>query len=59
MVPDWQGKQLLETGQLQELIPGAVLPIDLYWHCWNLDAQPLREFSDQLLAGARKQLLNN
>ncbi len=53
MVPDWQGKQFLEMGQLRELLPGSVLPINLYWHCWNLDAQPLREFSDQLLAGAR------
>ena len=57
MAPDWQGKALLDSGQLLEIIPGATLPINLYWHCWNLDAQPLQEFSDQLLAGARQLLI--
>lgn len=56
MVPDWQGRRLLDAGQLKELLPGRVLPINLYWHCWNLDAQPLREFSDQLLAGAQRAM---
>ena len=56
MVPDWQGAELLESGQLRELLPGATLQVDLYWHCWNLSARPLQEFSDQLVAGARKQL---
>ncbi|MEA3544800.1 MAG: LysR family transcriptional regulator ArgP, partial [Thermodesulfobacteriota bacterium] len=53
MVPDWQGNELLESGQLQELVPGATLRVDLYWHCWNLAARPLQEFSAQLIAGAR------
>ena len=56
MVPDWQGTELLESEQLLELLPGATLQVDLYWHCWNLAARPLQEFSDQLVAGARKQL---
>lgn len=56
MVPDWQGTELLASGQLQELLPGATLQIDLYWHCWNLAARPLQEFSDQMVKRARKQL---
>lgn len=56
MVPDWQGAELLESEQLQELLPGATLQVDLYWHCWNLAARPLQKFSDQLVAGARKLL---
>jgi len=57
MVPDWQGAELLESGHLRELLPGATLQVDLYWHCWNLAARPLQEFYDQLVAGARKQLV--
>lgn len=56
MVPDWQGTELLAAGQLQELMPGATLQVDLYWHCWNLTAQPLQDFSDQMVKRARKQL---
>ncbi len=56
MVPDWQGAELLESGQLQELVPEATLKIDLYWHCWNLSARPLQDFSDQMVKRARKQL---
>jgi len=56
MVPDWQSTELLATGQLQELVPGVTLQIDLYWHCWNLSARPLQDFSDQLVVEARKKL---
>ena len=53
IVPDWQGAKLIEAGQLQELLPGATLQVDLYWHCWNLAARPLQDFSAQLIAGAK------
>ncbi|MDX2494508.1 MAG: LysR family transcriptional regulator ArgP [Desulfuromusa sp.] len=56
MVPDWQGAELLKTDQLRELMPGATLKVDLYWHFWNLAARPLLEFSDQLVTEARKVL---
>ena len=56
MVPDWQGTELVNSGQLQELLPGAVLQLDLYWHCWNLAARPLQDFSAQLVIEARKHL---
>ncbi|MCF6266449.1 MAG: LysR family transcriptional regulator ArgP [Desulfuromusa sp.] len=56
MVPDWQGSELLKSGQLQELLPGAVLQLDLYWHCWNLAVRPLQNFSAQLVIEARKHL---
>ncbi len=58
MVPDWQGTELLESKQLKEILPGATLQLNLYWHCWNLAARPLQDFSNQLVAGARKQLTN-
>lgn len=56
MIPDWQSPKLLEEGTLIELIPGASVSVELYWHCWNLTAQPLTEFSSQLVQGARRIL---
>ncbi|WP_303721504.1 LysR family transcriptional regulator ArgP [Malonomonas rubra] len=56
MVPDWQSVHLRNSGELMELVPGAAYPVELYWHCWNLQSKSLAEFSSQLTRGA-KQLL--
>jgi len=56
MVPDWQGRELIASGKLIELVPEAKVQVNLYWHCWNLAAQPLQEFSRQLVTKARKYL---
>jgi LysR family transcriptional regulator (chromosome initiation inhibitor) len=52
MVPDLQGQALLQSGALLELTPGQPLVVDLYWHCWNLDARFLNRLTGQLVAGA-------
>jgi LysR family transcriptional regulator (chromosome initiation inhibitor) len=56
MVPDWQSTEWVAAEKLRELIPGATVQVDLYWHCWNLAARPLQEFSDQLVTRGRKYL---
>lgn len=57
MIPEWQGRELLNRGILQELIPGAKVAIKLYWHRWNIAASSLERLSACLLAGAEKYLL--
>ncbi len=59
MIPDWQGEELLKSGQLIELLPGAKVQVDLFWHCWNLSADPLLKLSEQLIEGARSILNGN
>lgn len=56
MVPHWQSADLLDSGRLQDLLPDAVLPVELYWHCWNLESRPLQSFSRQLLREAKSLL---
>ena len=56
MVPDWQSAVLLQSGELVELVPGREFPVDLYWHCWNLESPPLQTFSRQLVCAARQLL---
>lgn len=43
MVPDWQSTQLCRSGELIELVAKREFPVQLYWHCWNLDSPPLQE----------------
>lgn len=56
MVPDWQSVALRNSGELQELLPGAAFPVELYWHSWNLQSEPLQTFSAQLVRGAQQLL---
>jgi LysR family transcriptional regulator, chromosome initiation inhibitor len=47
----------LDSGELVNLLPNFVLPVQLYWHCWNLESVVL----DQLtlaLANSAKRLLS-
>lgn len=56
MVPDWQSVALRNSGELLELLPEKVFPVELYWHCWNLQSKPLQSFSEQLVRGAQQLL---
>jgi len=38
VLPELQVRAHLQSGRLVNVAPGHVLPIDLYWHCWNLDS---------------------
>ncbi|MHB8950161.1 MAG: LysR family transcriptional regulator ArgP [Rhodoferax sp.] len=38
VLPELQVREHLRDGRLVEVAPGHVLPVDLYWHCWNLDS---------------------
>jgi hypothetical protein len=39
VLPGLLVKELIHAGQLVDLAPGHVLPIQLYWHCWNLEVR--------------------
>lgn len=56
MVPDWQSKELMESGKLVDIYAVDDDAVKLYWHCWNLDSLPLQTFSEQLVREARKWL---
>src|SRR3954465_15398116 len=38
IVPELLARGLLEQGLLVNIAPAHVLPIQLYWHCWNLES---------------------
>jgi LysR family transcriptional regulator (chromosome initiation inhibitor) len=57
IVPELLVRGLLESGQLVNLAPSMSLPVNLYWHCWNLDSEVIDRLT-QALSGAATRLLN-
>ena len=56
VVPELLVRPLLESGQLVNLAPDATLPVNLYWHCWNLDSQLLDALTGAIQAAAARCL---
>ncbi|QDL56479.1 LysR family transcriptional regulator ArgP [Rhodoferax aquaticus] len=46
VLPELAVAPLLASGELVNLAPTVSLPVNLYWHCWNLDSEVI----DQLTA---------
>jgi LysR family transcriptional regulator (chromosome initiation inhibitor) len=45
-------RDLISDGHLVNLAPGRALPIQLYWHCWNLESEVLDALSAALTRAA-------
>lgn len=52
VVPELLARGLLEQGLLQNITPSCTLPIQLFWHCWNLESQVLDALTAALTAAA-------
>lgn len=50
VVPRLLAQGLIDQGLLVNVLPGCTLPIQLYWHCWNLESEVL----DALTAALRQ-----
>ena len=56
VLPRLLAQPLLDQGVLVNLAPGCVLPIQLYWHCWNLESEVLDALSCALTRSAEVAL---
>jgi LysR family transcriptional regulator, chromosome initiation inhibitor len=52
IVPELLARGLLEQGLLVNIAPSHVLPIQLYWHCWNLESEVLDALTAALTRAA-------
>ena len=57
VVPRLLAQGLIDQGQLINLVPGCTLPIQLYWHCWNLESEVLDALTTALTASAARALV--
>ncbi|MEP6791614.1 MAG: LysR family transcriptional regulator ArgP, partial [Ramlibacter sp.] len=56
VVPELLARGLLEQGQLVNIAPAFALPIQLYWHCWNLESEVLDALTRALTQAAAASL---
>jgi LysR family transcriptional regulator (chromosome initiation inhibitor) len=56
VLPELQVRDHLQSGRLVDVAPGRMLPVDLYWHCWNLDSAVLDALTAALMAAAATTL---
>jgi LysR family transcriptional regulator (chromosome initiation inhibitor) len=56
VLPEIRVRSLLASGELVNLAPQADLPIDLYWHCWNLDSAVIDSLTTALSQAAEQAL---
>ena len=52
VLPQLKVAHLLASGQLVDLAPKVTLPVNLYWHCWNLDSVVIDRLTDALSSAA-------
>jgi LysR family transcriptional regulator, chromosome initiation inhibitor len=56
VVPELLVRGLIDDGRLVDLMPGVTLPVNLYWHCWNLDSEVIDRLTSALSAVASRTL---
>ncbi|WP_181321885.1 HTH-type transcriptional regulator ArgP [Trinickia symbiotica] len=56
LVPAMQADPLIQSGKLVAVAPGHDVPIDLYWHRWKEEPEPLAEISKLVVEAARRSL---
>jgi len=56
VVPEALVAGLLAQGTLVDIAPGVRLPVQLYWHCWNLESAVLDQLTTALGAEAARVL---
>ncbi len=56
VVPELLVRGLIEQVQLVNVAPAHVLPIQLYWHCWNLESDVLDVLTAALVHAASEAL---
>jgi len=52
VVPELQVREHLKAGNLVDIAAGCALPVELYWHCWNLDSVVLDALTGALTGAA-------
>jgi len=56
VVPLLLARGLLEQGQLVNIAPACSLPLQLYWHCWNLTSEVLDALTAAVTESAKGAL---
>lgn len=56
VLPELQASEHLRSGRLVDIAAGQALPVELFWHCWNLDSVVLDALTAALTGAAAATL---
>src|SRR5438105_6519468 len=56
VVPELLVRGLMQEGRLVDVAPGHAVPVQLFWHCWNLQSEVLDALSEALTRAAAQSL---
>ena len=59
VLPRLRVQPLIDAGVLVNLAPQHSLPVELYWHCWNLDSEVIDRLTAALSSAAHRVLEKN
>jgi LysR family transcriptional regulator (chromosome initiation inhibitor) len=57
VLPELGVREHLAKGRLVNIAPNHSLPVELYWHCWNLDSVVLDALTNALTGAASQSLV--
>jgi len=57
VVPELLVRGLINEGQLVNVVPTVTLPVNLYWHCWNLNSEVIDRLTAALSQAAGRILV--
>ena len=57
VVPELLTRGLVAQGELVNVAPAATVPVQLYWHCWNLQSDVIDQLSTALTQAASAALV--
>jgi len=56
VLPELLVRPALAAGAIVDVSPGHTLPIQLYWHCWNLESEVLEALTQALIEASARDL---
>ncbi len=56
VLPELLVRPALAAGEVVDVAPGHTLPIQLYWHCWNLESEVLEALTQALTEASARDL---
>lgn len=58
MMPELQVKDLIDNGQLVDVVPGYAQDISLYWHFWQAESPVMAQVRQSVIKAAQRHLYN-
>ncbi|MBS7809005.1 LysR family transcriptional regulator ArgP [Variovorax sp. PCZ-1] len=56
VLPQMLVQSAIDSGELVHLLPQFSLPVQLYWHCWNLESEVLDSLTHAIQSSAKRLL---